>query len=117
MLLLTAFVRHVRNLAVSDEHHRAEIDGLEMEQDALAGRRCAVDRARIPEEFVRLGLALPAGKRRFYLDRQADLARPRLGAAGRISDAGDLPVPVAVEARPVIAHPFYPTAGFRESYE
>ena len=101
-------MRHVRHFLVPDEHHRAEIDGFEMEQDALARSRCARDRARVPKEFIRLERATHAGKRRFDGERHANLARPGLGAPGRVSDAGDLPVPVAVEARPVVAHHLRP---------
>ena len=101
---ISALVRHVRHLAVSDEDLRAEVDRAEVQEDALAGTLPDVDRARVPEELVGLQEPPDAGERGLYRERHADPAVPGRRTPRRVRDARHGVVPVAVQARPAVAH-------------
>ncbi|OQB35979.1 MAG: hypothetical protein BWY06_02972 [Candidatus Latescibacteria bacterium ADurb.Bin168] len=101
-------MRNVRDLVVPDEHHRPEIDAAEVEKNTLTGLRVTRDLARVPEELVRLQQPADAGERRLKRERHTDLPVPFLRTARRVGDGRDRVIPVAVEARPVLAHHLRP---------
>ena len=52
--ILSTFMRHIRDFVVSYKHHRAEINGAEVQQYPLAWPRVALYGTGIPQKLVRI---------------------------------------------------------------
>ena len=99
-----AFVRDVY-LVMSHENLGAEVDGVKMQDDALARTLRRREGAPVPDVFVFLRQPPDSRKRRLDGKRHEDLLHlPFLRHVRRLRDFRDLPAPFAVQALPVRAY-------------